>query len=87
MASISMRRPTDDAYLRAVGLRVKVHRVRHGLTQEALAEAAGTDRTTVGHIERGQRAMTLTTLRRVAGALDVPAAALLDDASSPRLDR
>jgi transcriptional regulator with XRE-family HTH domain len=87
MASISMRRPTDDAYLQAVGRRVKVHRVRHGLTQEALAEAAGTDRTTVGHIERGQRAMTLTTLRRVASALDVPAAALLEDAGSPRLTR
>lgn len=40
-----------------------------GLSQEALADAAGIDRSHMGKIERGERNVTLLNLIRVASAL------------------
>jgi transcriptional regulator with XRE-family HTH domain len=41
------------------------------MSQEALAEAAGLDRTYVAGIERGERNPTLASLLRLTTALDV----------------
>jgi transcriptional regulator with XRE-family HTH domain len=60
----------DRSYLRAFGLNVKVARVRADLTQEELAVRAGMHRTTIGQIERGQRAVSIAALGRLAEALD-----------------
>ncbi|HEY3435664.1 MAG TPA: helix-turn-helix transcriptional regulator [Solirubrobacterales bacterium] len=48
-----------------------LRQLRHeaGLSQEQLAEGAGTDLTQVGGIERGVRNPSYTTLLRLAGAL------------------
>lgn len=40
------------------------------MSQEELADAAGTDLTQVGGVERGVRNPSYTTLLRLAGALD-----------------
>jgi len=70
----------DRAFLRRLGLRVKVLRTARSMSQERLAEAAGLDRTYVSRIERGAHNVTVLTLVRVAEVLDVSAGQLLDSA-------
>jgi transcriptional regulator with XRE-family HTH domain len=41
-----------------------------GLSQEALADAAGIDRSHMGKIERGERNVTMLNIARIAAALD-----------------
>ena len=45
------------------------HRVEAGLSQAALADAAGVHQNTVGLIERGRMIPTLTIARRISTAL------------------
>ncbi len=54
----------------ALGEAVRRLRLEAELSQETLAEAAGTDLTQVGGIERGIRNPSYTTLLRLAAALD-----------------
>lgn len=53
----------------ALGEALRQLRVEAKMSQEELAEAAGTDLTQVGGIERGVRNPSYTTLLRLAGAL------------------
>jgi transcriptional regulator with XRE-family HTH domain len=68
----------DLALVAALGLRMRVVRVARGWTQEQLADAAGLDRTYVTRLERGLHAPTVVTVWRVARALEVSFAELLD---------
>lgn len=60
-----------DSVLRAFGDRVRAHRARLGISQEALAESAGFHRNFIGGIERGERNVPLVTIHRLAAALGV----------------
>jgi transcriptional regulator with XRE-family HTH domain len=51
-------------------------RERAGLSQEALADKSGLDRTYISLLERAQRQPTLKTLARLADALGISLAAL-----------
>ena len=53
----------------ALGEAVRQLRLEAEMSQEELAEAAGTDLTQVGGIERGVRNPSYTTMLRLAGAL------------------
>ena len=53
-------------------------RKAQGLSQEELAERCGLHRTYIGGIERGERNVALLNILRIAAALDVPAARLLE---------
>lgn len=66
----------------ALGEAVRTLRLGAGMTQEDLADAAETDLTQVGGIERGVRNPSYTTLLRLASALDTKVgrlATLADD--------
>lgn len=66
----------EYAQRRAFGARVRALREEQGMSQEALAHAAGLDRSYMGGVERGQRNVSLDNIYRIAGALGVPAATL-----------
>ena len=50
------------------------------MSQEALADAAGIDRSHMGKIERGERNVTLLNIGRVADALGTSLAMLMETA-------
>ena len=60
-----------------IGGRVREIRIKNGMTQEQLAEAANLSVPYISHIERGFKRPSLETLVRVAGALHVTADVLL----------
>lgn len=64
--------------LKRFGETLREHRQRAGLSQEKLAAKAGIDRTYVGGAERGERNVALVNIVRLAEALDISAAELLD---------
>jgi transcriptional regulator with XRE-family HTH domain len=70
----------DDDVARRFGENVERERKKKKprLTQERLAEQASIDRTHVSQVEAGKRSVRLETLVKLAGALDVEPAELLD---------
>jgi len=59
-----------DPRLVAFGEKVRQIRKEKGLSQEALADLAGIDRSYMGHIERGDQNITLTKIFQIAKALE-----------------
>lgn len=66
--------------LKRLGEAVRAARRARGLSQEALADASGIDRSHMGKIERGERNVTLLNVLRIAAALNGSAADLLREA-------
>lgn len=60
------------------GKRVRLHRKQASWTQEQLAAAASMHFTYVASVERGERNISLENIVRLAHALDVNPAALID---------
>ncbi|WP_083745172.1 helix-turn-helix domain-containing protein [Variovorax sp. KK3] len=65
-----MRSPPDPALLRAVAAELKARRAALGLNQEALAFAAGVDRTFVARLETCSTSPSLGTLFRLSTGLE-----------------
>jgi transcriptional regulator with XRE-family HTH domain len=62
-----MNKPLVDA----VALAIRRFRKEHGMSQEALADKAGLDRTYISGVERGVRNITLDSLDQIIRALEV----------------
>jgi transcriptional regulator with XRE-family HTH domain len=75
----------ERAFLRALGDCVRTLRLDQGLSQDQLAARAGLSEPTVGQMERGIQAANVVNLWRVAEALRVPLAVLVDEATDPAL--
>ena len=69
---------TDKTLLQEFGLKVKQRRKELGISQEELAYRAGFHRTYIGMIERAERNITLSNLKRLADALGVGLKELFD---------
>lgn len=67
---------TSNSIQAQLGQRVKQLRLQKGLSQEALAERCGLDRTYVSGIERGVRNPTLEVLHIIASGLNIDLANL-----------
>lgn len=64
---------------RMVGLKIAFYRKAKNLTQEQLAEKLGTSTSYIGSIEsKTYKPISLSTLFRIAKALDVPASKFLE---------
>ena len=68
-----MARPFPDHQnhpeLASIGRAIRAARLAKGLSQEALADAAGVDRSYLGGIERGEHNLAVINLKKIAEAL------------------
>lgn len=64
----------------AIGQTIYLWRSHRKMTQAKLAQTSGVSRPNLSAIEQGARDITIGTLRRIAGALDVRPGSLVDDA-------
>ncbi len=71
----------SDGRLRQLGAAIRAARHERGLSQEALADAAGIDRSHMGKIERGERNVSVLNVARVATALNLSVASLMASAA------
>ena len=71
----------DDQPLQRIGTAIRTTRKTRGLSQEALADASGLDRSHMGKIERGERNVSVVNLLKIARALDIELSKLLAAAS------
>lgn len=60
------------------GLKVKIERVKLGISQEKLAEIAGLNRNSIGSIERGETSPTLDTIDSLAKAFGLSLQEIMD---------
>jgi transcriptional regulator with XRE-family HTH domain len=76
--------PDDKRLAVALGAKIRSERTRNGLTLQALASAVGVSPSLISQVERGAASPSITTLRKLAQALNVPMAALfLDPGDGP----
>lgn len=68
---------TDAEFQKRLGRRIREMRAKQGFSQESFADECAIHRTYMGSIERGERNLTIGTLRTIARALGVPIARVL----------
>jgi transcriptional regulator with XRE-family HTH domain len=71
-----------NGYAAQLGRVLRRHREAASLSQEELAFRAGVHRTYVGSVERGERNVTVLSLRKLAAALAIPASQLLRESEA-----
>lgn len=74
-----MKRPSFSSAREVLARNLRVLRSSRGLSQEALADRAGLHRTYVGSVERRERNISLDAIEKLARALGVSVADLLDE--------
>jgi len=72
---------------RRVGRRIRALRESRKLTQEALSEKAGFTQKYLGEVERGTGNITLELLTKLADALGVSLASIMDNDQEQPIDR
>lgn len=78
MPNLSRKRQHEA--LVALGRTIREVRIAKGISQERLALLAEVDRSYVGRIERGDNNVAVLTLARLANALDITVARLMQKA-------
>lgn len=68
-----------SSYLKVLGERVRDARARHGMTRRMLARDSGISERYLAELESGRGNFSITLLRRLANAIDVPVAELVSD--------
>ncbi len=76
----SQDHPADtSAFLAAIGAELRKHRAKRGLTRRQLAESSATSERYLAQIESGTGNPSVSVLRAIARALELPTAALLPE--------
>jgi transcriptional regulator with XRE-family HTH domain len=73
-----MEKENQKAILVELGQIIKKLRLKQGISQEELAERASVHRTYIGMIERGEKNLTVTTIIKIAQALNIKSSVLLE---------
>src|SRR5271169_6186199 len=71
----------EAAFLAAIGREVRRNRAKRGMTRRQLAQASKTSERYLAQIESGAGNPSVSVLRAIAQALDLPCAALLPEAN------
>jgi len=85
LAKSSQRRDTD-VYLRQVGERVRMLRNQRGMTRKALVLHARISERYLAQLEVGKGNCSIVLLRRIARAIGVPVAQIVQEGTEPALD-
>src|SRR6202034_2567159 len=83
--------PQDEAaaaglYLHQLGTRIRGARSRRGMTRKILARDSGVSERYLAQLETGKGNISITLLRRIANALDIPVEALVSEGPEPPVD-
>lgn len=76
-----------DPKLLAFGQRVRELRKEKGYSQEQFADLAGLDRSYMGHIERGEKNITLLKIYQISFALGISPGLLFARSESARTEQ
>lgn len=68
---MSTANPVPPLFRHIIGLRVKMHRRKKGITQDALAQAAEVNMSQISRIEAGEGVPSMSCLLKIAWALSV----------------
>jgi transcriptional regulator with XRE-family HTH domain len=82
-----VRTLTLDTVMTYIAANVRRLRHKRGMTQQALADAAEIEHRSIQDIEGRRQSVSITTLVRLANALDVSPGALLRPATMPEIKR
>ena len=74
----------SDLFTKQFGLLVKQYREVKGFSQEELANKANLHRTQISLVERGMRSVRLSTLEKLATALEIQPSKLMPDINKPK---
>lgn len=66
-------------YAEQIGIKIRIHRQAKNWTQEQLAEASNTTASYIGQLERGEKDVRISTIEKIARALDMSINELFDD--------
>ena len=77
LVGLTRERMSLEEQLALMGQRIREARSSLGMTQQALGEASGLDRTYISLVERGKQNVTIGAALKIAHALDVPISVLL----------
>src|SRR5262249_58293509 len=72
-----------DAYLRRLGARVRTMRSRRGMSRKVLARHSKVSERYLAQLEAGAGNCSIVLLRRIAHAMSVPVAELIDERPDP----
>jgi transcriptional regulator with XRE-family HTH domain len=75
--------PTAEEVFRFIGANTRRARLKKGLTQEGLSEAAGLDLRFLQRIERGETNLSVAVLVSLGGVLGLPLAGFFRPAELP----
>ena len=64
--------------VRIIGQRIRYYRNKRNYTQEKLSEISGLHATYIGQVERGEKNVTLESLKRITSALDISLSQLFE---------
>ena len=64
--------------LKTFGEKIKMERLKQGLSQEELAHRAGVHRTYIGMVERAEKNITLINIEKISNALGFSISKLMD---------
>lgn len=80
MARIAPLRSADEtqSYLALIGERVRQFRARRGMSRRVLAQASGVSERYLAQLETGRGNASITVLKQIADAIDVPVDDLVD---------
>ena len=84
LVGLTEQRQTLEEQLTMMGLKIKDARTSQRMTQQALADASGLDRTYISLVEHGKQNLSIGAVLKIAYALDVPIGDLVVSPSSER---